>query len=265
MSSTIHPTAIIDSSVKLGKHVSIGAYACISDNVVLGDHVVVNSHAVISGNTSIGEHTRIYSFASVGDEPQDLKYKGEETALEIGAYNRIREHCTIHRGTVGGGGVTRIGNHCLLMNFIHIAHDCLLGDNVIMSAYSVLAGHVTVGDFAIFGGKSAAHQFVRIGAHSFIGAASIARKDVVPYGMVVGYHGALQGLNLTGLRRRDFSAASIKEMQAAFNDIFVSKKGTFVERTQMAAEKYQDDNVHHIIDFILTDKNNRGFCAPEEE
>ncbi|MDH5488573.1 MAG: acyl-ACP--UDP-N-acetylglucosamine O-acyltransferase [Rhodospirillaceae bacterium] len=262
--SNIHSTAIIEDGAKIGNDVKIGPYSVIGPNVTLGDGVEVLSHVVLSGITSVGSGTRIFPFASIGSEPQDLKYGGEQSRLEIGANNTIREHVTMNPGTEGGGMLTKVGDNCLFMVGAHIAHDCQIGDNVILVNNATLAGHVEVGDFAIIGGLSAAHQFVRIGKHAMLGGMSGAESDVIPYGMVVGNRGGLSGLNLVGIKRRGFNRETIHSLRNAYRLLFANE-GTMAERIKDVAEMFDGvEPVMEIISFLTADSS-RSFCQPKSE
>ncbi|MGE5270593.1 MAG: acyl-ACP--UDP-N-acetylglucosamine O-acyltransferase, partial [Thiohalocapsa sp.] len=206
----IHPTAVVDAGARLADDVVIGPYCVIGAQVSLLAGVALKSHVVIDGRTTIGARTRIFPFASIGHETQDLKYKGEPSTLEIGHDNTIREHVTINPGTEGGGMVTCVGSHCLLMVGAHVAHDCQIGDHVILVNNATLGGHVVVEDYAILGGLSAVHQFVRIGRHAMIGGMSGVERDVIPYGLVMGDRARLTGINLIGMQRRGFSREAIQ-------------------------------------------------------
>ncbi len=246
----IHPTAIVADGAVLGAGVRVGPYSIVGPRVVLKDNVELVSHAVIEGNTVIGAGSRIFPFASIGHEPQDLKFHGEDSRVEIGERCTIRESVTINPGTEGGGMVTRIGNDCLIMASAHVAHDAILGNNVIMANYVGIAGHVHVGDNVIFGGTCVIHQFTRIGSHAFIGAQSMVDGDVIPYGMAVGNRAVLTGLNLVGLKRRGFERESIHRLRAAYRQIFASE-GTLLERVEDAAELFKDDPlVQDVVSFI---------------
>ena len=199
----VHPTAVVSSQSNIGNDVKIGPYCVIGPDVVIGDRVFLHSHVVIDGQTVIGEGTNIYPFASIGLVPQDLKYKGESSSLIIGARNQIREHVTMNPGTEGGGMKTVIGDDCLFMIGSHVAHDCIIGNHVILANNATLGGHVEVGDFAIIGGLSGIHQFVRIGAHAMVGGMSGVEQDLIPYGSAMGERAKLRGLNLIGLQRRN--------------------------------------------------------------
>lgn len=258
----IHPTAVVDPAAKIGERVSIGPYSVIGPHVELGDDIEIKSHVVIEGHTKIGARTRIFSFAAVGYESQDKKYKGETTYLEIGTDNVIREHATLHPGTEGGGSVTRIGNHCLFMVSSHVAHDCQIGNNVIMANNATLAGHVTVGDFAIIGGLSAVHQFVRIGEHAMIGGMSGVDHDVIPFGTVKGERGHLHGLNLVGLKRRGFKRDTIKTLRNAYRLLF-AQEGSLTERMSDVASLFEaNEAVMEIVTFMRAD-DSRSICQPK--
>ena len=197
--TNIHPTAVVDPKAEIASTALIGPYCVVGPDVRLGESVELLSHVAVAGRTTIGDGTRIFPFASIGHRPQDLKYRGEPSTLDIGKNNQIREHVTMNPGTEGGGMVTRVGNDCLFMASAHVAHDCILGDNVIMANNATLAGHVTVGEFAFLGGLSAVHQFVRIGKHAMIGGMSGVEGDVIPFGTVIGNRAHLNGLNIVGL------------------------------------------------------------------
>ena len=246
----IHPTAIVGPQAQLGKGVRIGPYCVVGNDVVLADGVELISHVVVEGRTEVGADTRIYPFASVGHRPQDLKYHGEASRLVIGERCTIRESVTINPGTEGGGMLTRIGNDCLIMASAHVAHDAIIGNNVVMANYVGIAGHVHVGDNVIFGGTCVIHQFTRIGAHAFIGAQSMVDGDVIPYGMAVGNRATLTGLNLVGLKRRKFDREAIHRLRAAYRLIFASE-GTLRERVEDAAELFKGDVlVQDVVAFI---------------
>ena len=216
----IHKTAIIDPKAKISTNVSIGAYTLIGPNVEIGENSIIQSHVSIVGHTKIGINNKIYSFASIGNDPQDLKFAGEETKLEIGDNNKIREYVTINPGTAGGGGITKIGNHCLLMISSHIAHDCIVGNNVIIANNVPLGGHAHIEDDVIIGGNSAVQQFTRIGKMAMIGGMCGVVKDVIPYGMAFGNRCVLHGINLIGLRRKNISNKKIINLSEAYKEIF---------------------------------------------
>lgn len=258
---TIHPTAIVHPGCQLGRDVTIGAYSMIGEHVVLGDGVNIHPHVMVEGRTAIGEKTEIFQFSSIGSQPQDLKYNGEPSRLEIGTNCRIREHVTINTGTEGGGMVTRVGDNCLIMTGAHIAHDCQVGNHVIFVNNATLAGHATIGDHAILGGISAVHQFVRIGEHAFVGGMSGVEHDVIPYGSVIGNRARLGGLNLVGLRRRDIDKAEIHALRNAYAQLFI-EEGSFQDRIDQVSESYPDSPlVKNMIDFIRAG-NGRRICMP---
>lgn len=261
MTTEIHPTAIVENGAKLGEGVKVGPYCIVSAEVSLDDGVELVSHAVVAGATSIGANSRIFPFASVGHPPQDLKYHGEKSRLEIGANTVIREHVTINPGTEGGGLLTRIGNNCLFMVGSHVAHDCKLGDHVILVNNATLAGHVVVEDWAILGGLSAVHQFCRIGKHAMVGGKTGVAQDVIPYGSVIGNRAKLQGLNIVGLKRRNFSREMIHELRKAYRLIF-AEEGTMAERLKDVEEDFRDNEaVMDIVRFIREDSS-RAICQP---
>lgn len=234
----IHDTAIIEEGAQIHESCKIGPYTVVSANVVIGEGTTVGPHVVINGPTVIGKNNRIFQFASVGDDPQDLKFDGQESRLEIGDRNKIREFVTINRGTTGGGGVTRLGDDNLLMAYVHVAHDCLIGSHTIFANSASLAGHVTVGDYAILGGFSLVHQFSRIGAHSFSGMGSVINKDVPPYLLVSGHYAEAKGINKQGLKRRGYSSEELAALQKSFVQL-VRRKGVkdedaYVEVNELA-------------------------------
>jgi UDP-N-acetylglucosamine acyltransferase len=259
----IHPTAVVDPKAALGSGVYIGPYCVVGGGVKLGDGVRLLSHVVVDGLTSIGPKTVIYPFASIGHRPQDLKYRGEPSTLEIGANNQIREHVTMNPGTEGGGMVTRVGDNCLFMVGSHVAHDCMVGNNVIMANNATLAGHVTVGDFAIIGGLSAVQQFVRIGAHAMIGGMSGVENDVIPYGMVKGERAHLAGLNIIGLERRGFSRDDIQSLRSAYRMLFASE-GTMAERLEDVSEIYAGHPLVNSILEFMRNRSGRPLCQPRD-
>lgn len=264
MGNHIHPSAIIHEKARLGRNVSIGPYCVIGEHVELADNVKLHSHVVIDGYTSVGAGTEIFPFASLGHAPQDLKYHGEKSALIIGENNMIREHVTMNPGTEGGGMKTIVGDNGLFMIGVHIAHDCMIGNKVIMANNATLGGHVTVGDCAVIGGLAAVHQFVRIGAYAVIGGTSGVENDVIPYGRVKGERGFLAGLNLTGLDRGGFSKDQIKMLQRAYKELF-SDKGTLEERLTALGQTYASDElVMHIINFARG-KDRFPLCQPQKK
>lgn len=259
---TIHPSAVVEPGAMLAGDVEVGPFCLVGAGVHLAAGVKLHSHVVIVGNTAVGERTEIYPFASIGHCPQDLKFRGEESRLEIGSDNRIREYVTMNPGTEGGGMVTRVGNGGLFMASTHVAHDCQVGNHVIMANNATLAGHVHVGDHAVLGGLAAVHQFVRIGAHAMIGGMSGVTSDVIPYGMVVGSHAALSGLNLIGLRRRGFNREEIDALRKAY-DLLFSDTGTLAERLkQVEASLGNVATVRGLIDFVGSETS-RGVLMPK--
>ena len=258
----IHPTAIVAPGATLAENVSIGPYCVVGEEVMLGAGVTLIAHIVVDGRTTIGEKTRIFPFASIGLEPQDLKYRGEKSRLVIGRHNTIREHVTMNPGTEGGGMVTRVGDHGLFMVGAHVAHDCQIGDHVIMANNATLAGHVVVEDYALLGGLSAVHQFVRIGQHAMIGGMSGVERDVIPYGQVMGDRARLSGLNIIGMQRRGFSREDIQTLRSAYQFLF-SADGTFNDRVTEMAERFGGvAPVDDIIAFIRADST-RAICQPK--
>ncbi|MGH7030890.1 MAG: acyl-ACP--UDP-N-acetylglucosamine O-acyltransferase, partial [Stellaceae bacterium] len=225
----IHPTAIIAPGASLARDVVIGPFCVVGEDVALGRGVVLGAHVVVGGHTTIGAGTRIFPFASIGLEPQDLKYRGEESSLIIGRGNTIREYVTMNPGTTGGGMVSRIGDGCLFMVGAHIAHDCQIADHVIMANNASLAGHVVIEDYAVLGGLCGVHQFVRIGKHAMIGGMSAVDRDVIPYGQVIGNRARLTGLNIIGMQRRGFTREDIQGLRNAYQLLFHSA-GTLSDR-----------------------------------
>jgi len=255
----IHETAIINPKAKIGKNVQIGPYSVIGPNVEIGDNTIIQSHVNISGNTKIGRENKIYPFVSFND-PQDLKYKGESTNLIIGDNNKIREYVTINPGTVSGGGKTIIGNNCLFMIASHIAHDCQVGNNVIIANNVPLGGHVIIEDNVIIGGNSAVQQFTRIGKMAMIGGMTGVLHDVIPYGLSTGNRNSLRGLNLIGLRRAKFENKDIIGLSEAYKEIFSTKDLT--ENISKLNNSYQDNQlIKNVIDFITKNKK-RSICTP---
>jgi len=258
----IHPTAIVEPGAKLADTVRIGPYCHVGEDVELGEGVTLHAHAVVVGRTVIGERTRIFPFASIGHEPQDLKYAGEQSRLVIGRDNTIREHVTMNPGTTGGGMVTSVGDGCLFMVGVHVAHDCRIGNNVVMANNATLGGHVVIADHAVLGGLSAVHQFVRIGKHAMIGGVTGVERDVIPYGQVVGDRARLVGLNIVGLQRRGFSREQVQGLRTAYQMLF-GEAGTLAERVDEVARQFTDvEPVRDIVAFIRADSQ-RGLCRPQ--
>lgn len=260
-SQNIHSTAIVDPAARIGNNVSIGPFCVVGGGVQLDDDVELVSHVCIAGNTRVGSGTRIFPFASVGHQPQDLKFHGEDSWLTIGTNCTIRENVTINPGTKGGGLHTVIGNNCLLMASSHVAHDCKIGNNVILANYVGIAGHAVVEDFVTFGGTCVVHQFVHVGSHAFVGAHSMVDGDVIPYGMAVGNRARLAGLNLVGLKRRKFDRDDIHALRTAYRMIF-SSEGTLRERVADASEMFQDNELVQRVVRFINDAKGRSFCLP---
>jgi UDP-N-acetylglucosamine acyltransferase len=264
--SSIHPMAAVDKAAKLGENVTIGPFCTVGPDVVLDDGVTLISHVAVAGRTTIGPRTRVFPFASLGHEPQDLKYKGEASTLAIGADCLIREGVTMNPGTEGGTMTTVVGDKCAFLANAHVAHDCRIGNGVIFSNNVMLAGHCTVGDYVIIGGGSAVHQFVRIGDHAFIGAVSGVGSDVIPYGMAATQQRAatLSGLNIIGLKRRGFSRDDIHELRRAYRLLFANE-GTLKERVEDVASEFESHPlIHEILDFIR-EGGDRAICVPAGE
>jgi UDP-N-acetylglucosamine acyltransferase len=247
----VHPTAVIDPGAKVPASCLIGPYCVIGEDVEMGEHCELMSHVVLSGPTKLGNHNRIFPFASVGQPPQDLKYAGEKTQLVIGDHNVIREFVTLHRGTPAGGGITSIGSHTLIMAYTHVAHDCIIGDHVILANAATLAGHVTVGEWAVVGALCPVHQFVRIGAHSFIGGGTTVTKDVLPFSKTVAARDThAYGLNAVGLERHGFSRERIRKIHHAYKILLASKLNTSQALAQLKSESNLGEDAEMLIRFI---------------
>lgn len=246
----IHPQAIVDPRARIGNDVEIGAFSIIGPDVEIGDRCWIGPHVVINGPTRIGTKNKIFQFSSIGEAPQDLKYAGEPTRLEIGDRNVIRECCTFSRGTVGGGGITRIGNDSLFMAYVHIAHDCQVGNRVVFANNATLAGHVEVGDHSILGGFVGIHQFCKVGAHVMLGVATVSFKDIPPYLMVHGNTAKPYGLNVRGLRRRGFSEAVVAALKESYKKVY--RSGLTVEQAlrELATLTAQYPEVAVFTDFV---------------
>ena len=256
----IHKTALVDSNAKLAPSVKVGPYSVIGPNVEIGDNVTIDSHVNISGFTKIGDGNKIYPFASIGNDPQDLKYNGEKTNLVIGNNNKFREYVTVNPGTEGGGGLTKIGDNCLFMISSHIAHDCVVGSNVIIANNVPLGGHVTIEDNVVIGGNSAVQQFTRIGKMAMIGGMTGVLNDVIPYGLSTGNRNILQGLNLIGLRRAKFDNKDILGLSDAYKEIFATKNLSENIR-KLNGTIAENPLVKNVVDFINKDKK-RSICTP---
>jgi len=245
----IHPLAIVDPGAKLGKDVQIGAFSIIGAGVEIGSGTWIGPHVVINGSTRIGSDNRIYQFSSLGEAPQHLGYKGEPTWLEIGDRNIIREYCTLNRGSAGGGGVTRLGHDNFIMAYCHVAHDCQVGNHTIFANGTSLAGHVKVEDQVIFGGFTMIHQFCRVGAHAMTGISTVTFKDIPPYLLVAGNTAVPHGLNVRGLKRRNFSEQTIEALRQAYKLVY--KSGLRLsEATEQLAQMDANPEVRHFLDFI---------------
>ncbi len=254
--STIHATAVVSPNARLGDDCFIGPYCILGDEVVLGNNVRLESHCVIDGRTWIGDGTHVFPFVSIGLASQDLKYQGEPSETRIGARNKIREFVTIHRGTAGGGMLTKIGDDCLIMAQAHIAHDCLIGDGVIMANAATLAGHVIIEDRANIGAYSGIHQFCRVGKEAYIGGYSVVVKDALPFALTVGNHAKCYGLNITGMKRRDYSRAAIDALHHAFHLLLSAKLNTSQAVERIKSEITDSPEVSYVLRFI--DESKRG-------
>ncbi|WIY24616.1 acyl-ACP--UDP-N-acetylglucosamine O-acyltransferase [Parasedimentitalea psychrophila] len=258
--SQIHSSAVIEEGAIIGQGCEIGPFCVVGAEVVLGNQVVLKSHVVVTGNTEIGDETVVFSFAVLGEVPQDLKFKGEHSRTLIGKRNRIREHVTVNAGTDGGGGVTRIGDDGLFMAGCHIAHDAQIGDRVIVVNSAAVAGHCVLDDDVIIGGLSGIHQWVRIGKGAIVGAVTMVTNDVIPYGLVQAPRGGLDGLNLVGLKRRGVARSDITALRAAFQ-MLAQGEGTFQERARRLGDESESDYVQEIVAFITGDSD-RSFLTP---
>ncbi len=255
----IHPTALVESGARIGDDVEIGPFCVVGSDVVLGDGVVLKSHVVVQGDTEVGAGTVVLPFAVLGEIPQDLKYAGEHTRLRIGPRNRIREHVTMNLGTAGGGGETRVGEGGLFMAGCHVAHDAQVGDRVIVANSAAIAGHCVVGDDVIIGGLAGIHQWVRIGQGAIVGALAMVTHDVIPYGLVQGPRGELDGLNLVGLKRRGTPREEISALRAAYAALR-DGEGAFLDRARALADE-ESARVREVADFVLA-ASDRQFLTP---
>ncbi|WP_118132451.1 acyl-ACP--UDP-N-acetylglucosamine O-acyltransferase [Oceanicella sp. SM1341] len=257
----IHPSSVIEDGATIGAGCVIGPFCTVGADVRLAERVELVSHVAVAGHTEVGTETRIWPFASIGHQPQDLKYRGEATRLVIGARNMIREHVTMNPGTAGGGGVTRIGDGGLFMMSAHIGHDCMVGDGVVLANNATLGGHVQMGDNVVMGGLSAVHQWCRIGRGAMIGGVCGVVHDVIPHGLVVGDRARLQGLNLVGLKRRGVPRDELHALRAAYKELFEGE-GPLAERARAVSERWPENPlVAEIAGFILADSS-RSFCTP---
>ncbi|MFT5795339.1 MAG: UDP-N-acetylglucosamine acyltransferase [Ulvibacter sp.] len=256
----IHPTAIIDSQAKIGNNVEIGPFSIIGPKVVIADNNIIKSNVIIIGNTQIGSGNIFFPFAVIGEDPQDLKYQGEDSKIIIGDNNKIREYVTIHPGTKDDNLITKIGNNCLLMISSHIAHDCVIGNNVIMANNATLAGHVHIGDNAVIGGLSAIHQFVKIGRFAMIGGMSGVENNVLPFTTVVGERAKLAGLNLIGLKRGKIEKSSINSVRKFYKSLFQDKN--FNDNLNSALNDSNQDPLVEEMNLFIQTKGKRGLCKP---
>ncbi len=260
-SAIVHPSAMIEEGAKIGPGVRIGPFAMVGGDVTLHDGVEIKSHAVVTGWTEVGEGTVIFPFAVVGEVPQDLKYKGEKTRLSVGARCRIREGATLNTGTAGGGGITRVGDDCLLMTGAHVGHDAQLGHRIVLANQVAIAGHCVIGDDVIIGGLSGIHQWVRIGRGAIIGALTMVTNDVIPHGLVQAARGELEGLNLVGLKRRGVERAEISALRAAY-EALKDGEGAFLDRARRLSEGATSPLVREMTAFILQ-ASDRSFLTPK--
>jgi len=260
-SAMVHSSAVVEDGAVIGAGCRIGAFAVIGAEVTLAEGVEVKSHAVVTGWTDVGAGTVIFPFACVGEIPQDLKFRGERTRLVVGARCRIREGATLNTGTEGGGGITRVGDDCLIMTGAHVGHDAQVGSRVILANQVAIAGHCVIGDDVIIGGLSGIHQFVRIGNGAIIGAVTMVTNDVIPHGLVQAPRGELDGLNLVGLKRRGVERSEINALRAAYQ-MLAQGEGTFLDRTRRLAEETESPRVREITDFILA-ASDRSFLTPK--
>lgn len=260
MTSLIHPTAVIEDGADIAANVRIGPFCVVGPEVVLAEGVELRSHAVVVGDTQIGAGSKVFSFAVVGEVPQDLKYAGEKACLRIGARTTIREHATIHIGTAHGGGETRIGDDCLVMGGVHVAHDVRIGNRVILVNHVGVAGHCVIEDDVIIGGLSGIHQWVRIGKGAIIGGLSAVTRDVIPHGLVEGPRATLEGLNLIGLKRRGLDRVEIQVVRAAYQ-MLKTGEGTFQERAHQLQDSTESPLVREIVEFVLG-QTDRQFLTP---
>ncbi|HHV62481.1 MAG TPA: acyl-ACP--UDP-N-acetylglucosamine O-acyltransferase [Firmicutes bacterium] len=255
----IHSTAVIHPTAKLGRDVEVGPYCVIGAEVVIGDGTRLASHVVIDGPAIIGRNCRIASFACLGGDPQDVKYAGEKTTLVIGDNNLIREYATIHRGTPGGRGETRVGNNNMIMSYAHIAHDCVVGDNVIITGGAAIAGHVTVEDYAVIGGMAGVHQFVRVGRMAMVGGMAKVVKDIPPYFLVDGNPARAIGVNIVGMRRNGVAPEVRAEIRKAFKILYESRLNASQAIARMEQELVECEEIKHLIDFLKM--SSRGICS----
>ncbi|MDA7705478.1 acyl-ACP--UDP-N-acetylglucosamine O-acyltransferase [Rickettsiales bacterium] len=260
MTQKIHPSAIIDPNAKIGNQVEIGAFSIIGPKVKIGDNNIIKSNVIIDGNTIIGDNNKIFPFAVIGEEPQDLKYNGEDSQIIIGNNNKIREYVTIHPGTKDDNMITKIGDNCLFMISAHIAHDCMIGDNVILANNATLAGHVHIGDNVVIGGLSAIHQFVKIGRFAMIGGMSGVENNVLPFTTVMGERAKLAGLNLIGLKRGQINRNSINAVRKFYKDLF--QNDDFNNNLAQSLKELSSDPLIDEMNQFIEQKGKRGICKP---
>lgn len=260
--ASVHSSSIVEDGAKLGAGVKIGPFCTVGRDVTLGDDIELISHVAIAGTTAIGARTRIWPFASIGHQPQDLKYKGEPCSLTVGSDCIIREGVTMNPGTEGGGSVTTVGDSCAFLANSHVGHDCRVGNGVIFSNNVMLAGHCNVGDYAIIGGGAAIIQFARVGAHAFVGGMSGLENDLIPYGMAIGNRAYLSGLNIIGLQRRGFSRSDIHDLRRAYRALF-AEEGTLAERMEDVAKEFAGHPIVHEIVAFISAGGKRSLCTPK--
>ena len=248
----IHETAIVSEHADISEGVSIGPYSIIGPDVSIDSETIIESHVVITGKTKIGKQNHLYPFSTIGESPQDMKYKGEDTELEIGDRNTIRESCTINKGTAQDTGVTRLGNDNWIMAYVHIAHDCQIGNNTVFANNTTLGGHIEVGDYAIFGGFSGAHQFCKIGSHSFLGIYSGLAKDLPPYVIVTGQPAVPRGINIEGLKRRDFTTEQIRNIKTAYKLLYTSDLRLEEAQEKISGLNEVANELQVMLDFLNT-------------
>jgi UDP-N-acetylglucosamine acyltransferase len=268
--ASIHPSAHVEDGATIGDGVEIGPFSVIGPDVAIGAGTRIHSHVVITGHTTLGPSCDVYPFTTLGEPPQDIKYRGEPTRLEVGAGTLIREHVTIHRGTPHGGNITRVGSNCFFMVNAHIAHDCVIGDNVIIINQAMLAGHCEIGDYAIIGAVCALQQFTRVGKHAFLAAQTGLATDVIPFGIAKGgrhasRHPSLHGLNLVGLRRRGFTRDEILALRESYRILFSGPNHEIADRARRVGEKFAGIGpVGELVRFI-TERPERNLCLPDPE
>lgn len=260
-SASVHPSAVIEDGAEIAPGAKVGPFSVVGHEVRIGPGVEIKSHAVITGRTEIGDETVVFPGAVIGEIPQDLKFKGEPTRLVVGKRNRIREGVTMNTGTEGGGGLTKVGDDCLFMTGAHVAHDAIVGDRVIVANQGAIAGHCQIADDVIIGGLSGIHQWVRVGRGAIIGAVTMVTNDVIPYGLVQGPRGQLDGLNLVGLKRRGVARSDITALRAAFQ-MLAQGEGAFQDRARRLGGETESDYVREIVDFVLAETD-RHFLTPE--